>query len=135
VALRGQYDRTLDTLFGRTKVEEGPLCGPCGLATFRRLSDEVLMTAGMSIGIAGFLLYGWFLAGARVLGNSRSWLRIRDLPSPRRDPMVNAPYSSPMPPGASLWRRSGMGRLVLTIFALVAVIGLVIAVAVWRTAA
>jgi hypothetical protein len=125
----------MDTLFGRTRVEEGPLCGACGLSRFRSLSDEVLMTAGSSIGILGFLLYGWFFAAMRTLGNSRSWMRVRDLPAPVRDSSVNTPFVVPLDPGPSLWRRPGMGRLMLTICAVAAIVVLVAAVAAWRSAA
>ena len=134
VALRGRFDRPMDTLFGRTRVEEGPLCAPCGLSRFRVLSDEVLMTAGASIGILGFLLYGWFFAAARTLGNTRSWSRLRHLPAPTRDSSVNTPFLVPMDPGPSLWRRAGVGRLILALCAVGAVVVLFVAVGVWRAA-
>jgi hypothetical protein len=90
------------------------------------------MTAGSTIGAMGFFLYGWFFAGARTVGNGRSWLRLRDLPAPRRDEVVNTPFLEPLDPGPSLWRRPGMGRLILAMVAAVVVVALVVSYGAWR---
>ncbi len=111
VELRGRFADPVATLLGRSTVEAGPVCRPCGVALFRDLTDEVLCTSGAALGFVGFVLYGWPFALIRSLGNASHMTRVHALSTPMRDPLVATRLSIPMDPGQTLWRRRGMARV------------------------
>lgn len=125
VELRGQFVDSVATLFGRSKVEAGPVCRPCGTARFRHLTDEALCSAGAALGFFGFVLYGWLFAMIRVLGNARFLSRINELGPPVRDPLVATYRTVPLDAGPTLWHRPGMARVraFLVLVALVVLVG------------
>ena len=94
----GRFAGPLTAPIGEADVETGPVCRGCGLARFRRLSDDELRTAGAGGGFVGFLVYGWAAALVRLLGSSLFLPRIRRLAEPGPVAAVGPTGARPMDP-------------------------------------